>query len=310
MKRLIALIAVVGLCAVAQAGETPHATTTRVGAPVTTPQLTITDYTGMDAPPPGTSPSGDPQFDVSLPKQVYDAGEPVVLTTHLHGRTGDIDGGTVIVEDDHARGNAHGQAKGKGRHAATLDTTPGEHFLTVSSDAVIDGTSVHRAASHHYVVANGHVKIVTVGAPHVSADALLVPLTMVSKPGGWVNVSATLTTATTVVARTELGLHLDKGTTVVDVPFPHADLVEPGPYQLVDVTVEDTDPRDGPQLAAALAASPPFNSPLAPTGYEPAGHAAFAPLPLVLPTPQGEGDDRVNPGVVRPAAPVVDPPPN
>ncbi|HVO25034.1 MAG TPA: hypothetical protein VMW56_15535 [Candidatus Margulisiibacteriota bacterium] len=303
MKPMPMLILLVAFCAApAFAGATPHATTTRVGAPLTPTQLTLTDYTGMDAPAPGTSPSGDPAFDVTLPKLAYDAGEPVILTTHLRGHAGDIDGGTVTIEDEHGGPVRHGKPQGNGHHTVVLDASPGEHFVVVSSDAVVGGNSVHRATSYHYVVANGHVKI-AVEAPHVSADTLLVPLTLTAKQAGLVSVSATLATTTTAVARADASVQLDRGTTTVDLPFPHADLVEPGPYRLVNVTVHDTDPREGEQLAGVLTASAPFNSPLAPTGQEPPGHHAYQPVPLVLPTPQGEGDERVNPGVDPPDAP-------
>jgi len=310
MTRLIVGLMVVGACALAYAAPTVlSATTTRLGGPLADldPQLTVSDAVGNGQDPAQrTSPPGDPVLDVSLPKQLYNAGEPVVLTTHLHGAAGDIDGAVITVEDAHGLSGdtrahypdtvRHGQAVGQGRHTTQLDTTPGEHVITVSADAVVNGNSVHRSTTHAYTVADGHVKVIDVGTPYVTTDDVLhVPLKLVCTAGtAWVKVSAVLASGPTAVARADVSANVQAGAAVVDLPYRHADLVEPGPYRIVRVVVEDSDERMGPQLAAAAdAVGQPFNVALAPTGREPAdlapNYGRGPRAPLVLPTPWGQG---------------------
>ncbi len=221
------------------------------------------------------SPAADPVFDVTLPKQDFDAGEPITLTTHLHTLAGaDIDGGTVtIVDRDKSlreRSRAKGQAQGHGRHTLLLDTTPGEHTIIVESDAVVSGQSVHRATTHFYVVADGTVKVIGIDKVSTTAGGLvIVPVKVVSRARGHLTLAGVLAAGGTAVAQAQVGVQLDKGASTVPLTFQLADLVEPGPYRLVDVTASiGIGVADDVLAAAPGTVGQPFN--VAGSGH---GHA-------------------------------------
>jgi hypothetical protein len=266
------------------------------------------------------SPVADPVLDISLPKLMFDAGDPVVLATHLHTRAGtDVDGGDVTVIDQFSKSNdphtqfkkpMKGQAQGHGKHAIVLDNAPGEHFLTVSSDAVINGNSVHRAIGYSYVVSTGSVKFIDVGTPRSEGESFIVPLKVIcTKPGGeYAFISAVLASGQTAVARSDVGVNLKPGASTVDMPFNYADLVESGPYRLVEVFARESDPMLGPQLAAApRAVGKPFDGLRAGTGHEPTGEGSMDSVrrnaPPIVPTPYGQGDTEIAPDSLQPDAP-------
>lgn len=238
----------IGVLCAAIALAQPKGNCVRLGTPLGNPNAGVPISVGIAADqPPGHQPSPDTVvLDVQLPKMYFDAGEPVVLTTHLHTRGGvDMDGGDMAVDDsvvagpmDHdeqQKGRKHGQAKGNGQHQAALDNSPGEHNLTVWRDAVdAHGNSVHQAVAGFYVVATGEITFLDVGSVHPVGDLLVVELKARSTGGVFV-VSATLASGPIAVARAETQVQLSPGKATIELPFAKADIVEAGPYRLVDV---------------------------------------------------------------------------
>jgi len=241
------------VCVVASGVAAQQGNSVRLGAPLAPPPTNdIASMVDMDQPPGSTSSPDTAVLDVHLPKLYYDAGEPVVLDTHLHTRGGaDIDGGTLTVEDtvqtdimDHESDRNPGKRytgakKGRGHYGVALSNQPGEHHLIVSTDAVDRyGNSVHRAVATYYVVANGTIKVLDVGSPQPRGTLLVVPLTVVAPGGGQFHVSATIASGTIAVARSETLVTVKPGASTIEMPFAQQDIVEPGPYRIVNVTVQ------------------------------------------------------------------------
>jgi hypothetical protein len=264
----------------------------RLGTPLVQLNTTVSVAVDPDQPP-GAASTDTAVLDTQLPKLFYDAGEPVVLTTHLHTRGGaDVDGGTVEVDDqvvagvmDQARPGKQrqkGQRRGRGRHSVVLDNSPGEHQIVVTTDAVdAHGNSVHRAVAQTYTVASGELRFLDVGSVHPEGSKLAVPLKVVSPQGGIFSISATLASGSTAVARAENLVTVPPGASTVAVYFEQSDIVEPGPYRLVDVSAQgggDTSPTlaaaphdVGKPFWAAHAAGEP------PPRYNEDGHLAGGP---------------------------------
>lgn len=275
------LVGVALAAAVAAQAQVTSSVTGRVGTPLTQGATTITGSVDPQAALAGNqSPAADPVLDVSLPKQDFEPGETIVLTTHLHTRAGaDVDG-DVHVMDTTARNDGHtqmkqhpmvkAQPKGHGRHTVVLDNTPGEHTIAVESDAVVNGNSLHRMTSHYYVVATGKVKVLGVDKVSTTVDGMLVvPVKVVSTEREYVSVQGVLASGNTAVAQAKVGVQLDKGATTVPLTFRLADLVEPGPYRLVNV-VAMMGSDLGPELAAAPGTvGQPFNVAGGGHGHEP-----------------------------------------
>jgi len=259
MNGLIAgiIVVFVGALALAEPGK---GNSVRLGTPLAKPNTTVIGVVDPDQP--GQPVSTDSiMFDAQLSKLIYDAGETVTLTTHLHTRGGtDLDGGTVSVDDrvsegpmdhDHSDNRQHGKAKGHGQHAVILDNSAGEHHLTVSTDAVDHrGNPVHRSVGQFYVVATGDLRFLDVGTVHPEGTKLVVPLKVVSPKGGIFVISATLATDTVAVARAENQVTLEPGASTVAVYFEQSDIVEPGPYRLVEVSAQGSG-ETSPNFAAA-----------------------------------------------------------
>jgi hypothetical protein len=226
----------------------------------------------------------DAVLEVSLPKVYYDAGEPVLLDTHLRTRRGgDLDGGDVTVDDQHVNADPFdlghpgkqkqkGQARGHGRHTVSLDNAPGMHSIIVN-EAGRDGSGhpIKRGYPLTYVVATGELQFLDVTGTRPVDDALAVTLKVKTRAEGIFTISATLASGSTAVAEATRQVTIDHpGVSTVDLFFQTADIVEPGPYRLVNVLANGGD--TGP---AALAAAPhdvgrSFN----------AAHADHEPAPL------------------------------
>jgi hypothetical protein len=152
-------------------------------------------------------------------------------------------------------------------------------------------------------------QFVDVGTPRSEGESFIVPLKVIcTKPGGeYAYISAVLASRDTAVARCDVGVNLKAGASTVELPFNYADLVESGPYRLVEVFARQSDPMLGPQLAAApRAVGKPFDGLRAGTGHEPPGEVMDSVrnnAPLVVPTPYGEGDTDVAPDTLPPDAP-------
>ena len=259
MQRLIVGIGVLCAAAIAVAQHS-----VRVGSPLEHPNLpnTISNSADADQPPGHQSSPDTVVLEAQLPKRYFDAGEQVILTTHLHTRGGaDVDGGDVQVDDQVAAdamdpdrrhlSPRKGQAKGKGQHQVVLDNSPGDHYLTVQTSALDrHGNSIHRATADFYTVATGEIRFIDIGTPHPVGSALVVPLKAVSPKGGSFNVSATLASGETAVARADTFVNLKSGATTIDLYFQQSDIVEPGPYRLANVTA--TGGNAGPAAFAAV----------------------------------------------------------
>lgn len=344
MNRLIGGLAVV--CVAALAAAQPKGNSVRLGVPLATPSNTVSVAIDGDHPDGARTSHDTAVLDVYLAKLYYDAGEPVVLTTHLHTLGGaDLDAGQLDVDDQVTAGpmdeeqqqqaRRHGQAVGRGRQQVTLDNRPGEHHLSVFQDTVdAHGDSVHRAVAAYYVVATGELTVLDVGSVHPVGDRLIVEL-KVHSTGGIFTVSATLASGPIAVAQAATQVTLTPGPATVALPFAQQDIVEPGPYRLVNVTAYGgrglglaAAPHDvGRRFQAAHAAHEPApvrdeSGAIVGTGPRPLALPAPAPppepAPVVIPEwPQGEpvwpdgsprtpGEGMVAPGVIvaPPAAPV------
>ena len=273
------LIGVVLVAAVAAPAQVTSSVTGRVGTPLTQGATTITGSVDPQAALAGNqSPAADPVLDVSLPKQDFEPGELIVLSTHVHTLGGaDVDGDVYVQDTTTLSGgkrrlhpSVKAQTKGRGRHTLVLDNTPGEHMLGINSDAVIGGNSVHRTTSHYYVVATGKVKVLGIDKVSTTANGMVVvPVKVVSTEREYVSVQGVLASGNTAVAQAKVGVQLDKGATTVPLTFRLADLVEPGPYRLVNV-VAMMGSDLGPELAAAPGAvGQPFNVAGGGHGHEP-----------------------------------------
>lgn len=232
----------------------------RLGTPLTPPGVAASIDTD-----PAERQATDAVLDVSMPKLYYDAGEPVILDTHLRTRHGgDLDGGAVTVDDQQVTVDAldrghpgkqkqKGQARGHGRHAASLDNAPGTHSVVVSAtgrDAT--GHLVRRGRALTYVVATGEIQFLDVTAVRPVGDALAVTLKVKTRDEGIFTISATLASGSTAVAEATRQVTIEHpGVSTVDLYFQQSDIVEPGPYRLVNVTA-----NGGAAGAAALAAAP------------------------------------------------------
>ena len=262
MNRTIVGVGAALIACVAYAAQPTSSATGRVGVPLSTlqPDATISASVDPAAVVAGDrSPADDPVLDVGLTKQMFEPGEPIVLTTHMHSRAGkDVEGANVQVIDTTTRSvgdtdlkrhaPAKAQAKGHGRHALTLDNTPGEHHVTVFAEA----GSVHRTTSRFYTVATGKVKILDVGKVQTTANGMVeVPLKVVCQQREFVEISAVLASGDTAVAQASVGGMLDAGASTMPLTFRLADLVEPGPYRLVNVVA-----RISSDLGFELAAAP------------------------------------------------------
>jgi hypothetical protein len=247
MNRIICI----AICVVASLAMAQQGSSVRVGGPLTPPPANdISSAVDMDQPPEAVSSSDTAVLDVHLPKLYYDAGDAVVLDTHLHTRGGaDLDGATLTVEDT-VRGGVmdtnrpepkhyKGNAKGHGHYQAALSNEPGQHYLIVSTDAIYRGNSTHRAVASSYVVATGSINVLGIGDPEPRGALLVVPLKVVAPHGGAFEVSATIASGNTAVARADTHAVLENGAGVVELPFAQQDIVEPGPYRIVGVTIQE-----------------------------------------------------------------------
>jgi hypothetical protein len=323
MKRLV-VGAVVGVAALAVAQ--PKGNCVRLGTPLAPPAPTLVSVGGEAG---QLSPS-TVVLDATLPQLVFDAQDAPTLTVHLHTRGGqDLDGADVAVDDTMRAGpmeadvtvpRRKGLAAAHGRSTVALDATPGEHHVAVYADVVVDGGSVHRGAALSYVVASGELRFVSAGDPHVVGDRLVVPVKVVAPQGGDFMVSATIASGQVAVARSETMVNLGPGAATVELPFAQSDIVEPGPYRLVNVTASGganggivATPRDlGGTFEAAHADHEPGylrNDEGAVVGVGPRWDPAKMPpgeapaTGRVLPVPPGEP---VWPdGSPRPDAPVI-----
>lgn len=286
MNRFLIVGAVLCCAVAARANEAPRvtmSTTGRIGSPIVPDAWAASPATASVNPEHAlgqrpASPVDDPVLDVLLPKQFFNAGESVVLTTHLRGRDGtDIDGAEITVTDNYSRGEQvptqqqfKGQARGHGRHAVTLDTTPGEHFLTIAADGKVHGNDVHRATSHMYTVATGSVAITDVGKVRSDGAMVTVPLSVTAQRPVYVTITATLAAKQIAVAHAQVGAWIDAGASTLDLAFRLADLVEPGPYRVVHVMAMVTDRMAGPEIAAVPdTVGHPFNINGGGHGHEP-----------------------------------------
>lgn len=306
MKRLVLGIAVV--CVAAIAGAQPKGNSVRLGVPLNMPTNTVSVAVDGDQPPGTQSTPDTGVLDVQLPKLIYDAGETVVLTTHLHTRGGaDLDGGDMDVDDQVVLGvmdrdqkqkpRRHGQRKGKGQHAVVLDNSPGEHRLVVSANALDKhGTSVHRAAAASYTVATGELQFLDVGSVHPVGNLLVVEIKVRAPQGGSFGISATIASGPIAVARADTWADLKPGVSIIELPFAQANIVEAGPYRLVDVTATGGASEGGPAIVAVRdTLGRPFQ----------AAHADHEPEPS-----RNEEGAYVGIGPVSPAAdPNAQPPP-
>ena len=275
MKRVIAGMVI---CAATIAGAQPKGSSVRLGAPLSTLTATVSSAVDPERPSAKQSSSDTAVLDVSLPKLFFDASEPVTLTAHLHTRGGaDIDGADVAVDDqvragpmeqDEPKPRRKGLAKGKGRYAVPLDNAPGEHHAIVFVDAVVNGNSVHRGVATSYTVASGELRFLDIGSPQPLGSLLVIPLKVVAPLGGIFTISATIASGQTAVARADTMATLKPGAATVELPFAQQDIVEPGPYRLVNVTANGG--ANGGLVAGPCDVGQPFQ----------AAHAAHEPPPL------------------------------
>jgi hypothetical protein len=309
-------LAVVGaLCVAAIAAAQPKGNCVRLGTPIAVPPNAVSTSVDADQPPSRQSTPDTAVLDVQVPKMYFDAGEPVVLTTLLHTKGGaPLDGGQMDVEDqvvsgplDHdeqPKGRKYGKATGKGQHQAALDNSPGEHHVIVSRDAVgAHGNSVHRAVAATYVVATGEITFLDVTSVHPVGNLLVVALKARSPEGGIFTITATIASGPIAVARAGTLATVPPGVSTVELPFEQQDIVEPGPYRLVDVTATG---GNGTGLAAA-----PHNV----GGPFQAAHADHEPEPArneegaLVGGPYGPGPDfsqpPPTPEIVEPAPVVI-----
>lgn len=261
MTRIVVGLGVVCVAAIAFAQP---GNSVRLGSPLDRPNVpsTVSVATDADQPPGVASSPATAVLDAQLPKTYFDAGESVILTTHLRTRGGvDLDGGDMRVDDqasagpmdhDSTRKSYTGQAKGHGQQQATLDNSPGEHFIVVSANALdTHGNSIHRAVAHYYVVGTGEIRFTGIGSVHPVGGALVVPLAVVAPQGGSFNIAATLASGAIAVARAETFVNLTTpGAATVSLYFQQSNIVEPGPYHLVNVTA--TGGNAGPGSFAAV----------------------------------------------------------
>jgi hypothetical protein len=259
---------IIGLvCVAAIAGAQPKGNCVRLGVPLSTPSNVVSVTADPNTPGRQSSPD-DVVLDVQLPKLYFDAGEAVTLTAHLHTRGGtDIDTADVAVEDEvragpleqgASKGRRKGRAQGHGRHAVSLDTSPGEHYVIVYADAVVNGTSVHRGVQTTYLIATGHLRFLDVGSPHPVGELLVVPLNVVAPHGGDFVIAATIASGQTAVAQATTQVTLEPGASTVELPFAQQDMVEPGPYRLVDVKAHGGE--SGGLVAVPQAVGQPFQA--------------------------------------------------
>lgn len=257
MKRTLTIGAVLCLCAFAAHAGPPQVTqgsTNRIGGP-----LKPWKFARDRQPGPAANPL---VLDASLPKQFFDAGEPIVLTVTF------VDG-TVTVSDEYTRNEVDdpkapqvikATAKGRNTYVATLDMSPGKHTLTIDGDAVFNGRPLRGHDSQVYTVATGAVRITDVGKVRSDGATIAVPLLITSTKGAYVNITGTLVAGNTEVARADVGAQIDVGASSIDLTFRQADLVEPGPYRLTKVMAMVPAPTGGADLAAAVEnVGHPFN---------------------------------------------------
>jgi hypothetical protein len=256
-------IGIAVICVATLAAAQPKGNSVRVGAPLSMSPTTVTVAADAGQPPGRQSTPDTVVLDVDKPKLQYDAGETVLLSTHLHTQGGaDLDG-DVAVDDDATTGpmdsspkhkpRRHGVAKAKGRQHVTLDNSPGEHRLIVWADTVDShGNSVHRAAADYYVVSTGEMQLLDVGRVHPVGDLLVVELKVKVKGQGVAvfDVQATLASGAIAVAQAGTEVTLGPGPATIELPFAQRDIVEPGPYRLVNVTVTGGS-GEAPGLVAA-----------------------------------------------------------
>jgi hypothetical protein len=255
MKTTVLLFMVLITCAPAPAAEIKSQQTARVGTPETAPDPVVrgpVDPGDLDR---AQTPSnvGDPVLEVRMEKDVYEAGEPIELNTRLNRRdkSGVEDADVRAIVDDKRTIKLARKVKGqKGEYVAPLDDTPGEHNLEVYADAVVDGTSVHRATSYFYVVANGNVRVKDHGRVRIDATTVRVPLELSVTAHGYYTIDGTLVARGIIVAYAKTGAFIEPGEDTVDLTFNRADLVESGPYALRAVTVTQSGPS-GRQIATA-----------------------------------------------------------
>jgi hypothetical protein len=269
----------------AQAGTPPQViqtSTARVGSPMrpdawgpTSTRAAVNPDDAQGA----QSPADDPVLEATLPKLLFDAGEPVDLSISLQSRTGGgIEGADIGVEDEYTRKSldrrSHGRrqtatSQGHGQYHVTLDNSPGEHTLTIRGTATFRGHTVHRATSSSYTVASGAVTIVGMGKVRIKGPMVVVPLYVTCRQAGYVSISATIANKDSLVANVQVGAFLDAGASTVDLTFRQADLVEPGPYQLVKVMAMVSDDQGGTLAAALNMVGHPFNVAGGGHGHEP-----------------------------------------
>ena len=252
----------IGLLALpAVAAEVRSTETARIGEPVRSRRVVVRGAVDpadlADARTPRDA--GDPMIEVEMDKDVYEANEhPTIIVRVKRANQQVVDNASVAVDDDQR--SHHATHRGNGEYVAVLDGTPGEHVVDVTADAVIDGTSVHRAVGYSYAVATGHLQILGVGPLRQDDTYLYVPLVVRCTANGFYQFQGTLVAKGTVVAYSQTTASVTAGdNSGMELRFALVDLVEPGPYTLSNVIVQESNPS-GQWFATSLTeVGPPFN---------------------------------------------------
>jgi hypothetical protein len=215
----------------------------RLGQPDTPPAHTVrsatdpADMDGLHSPSNAFDPLLEAELDV--PSGTYGAGATPQVTVRLKRSDGSLMAGTVYTDDAREKTHRNGQRGADGAYTVALDNAPGEHFLDVSADVVVNGSSTHRGVSLYYEVGTGRVTLVDVGPTRQDATTLYVPLILnVGVPERY-SFGGNLTAHGIAVASAMTTAVVSPGMPV-DLEFALSDLVEPGPYYLTSVTVTGT----------------------------------------------------------------------
>ena len=231
------IVAVLAGTAGAQMLKTDHM---RLGVPDTPMPHTVrsaadpADMDGLHTPTNAFDPVLEAELD--SPSSTYGYGVHPQLTVRLKRTDGSLMAGDVYTVDPHDKGHRKGQRGPNGEYTVALDNTPGEHFVDVNGDVLVNGTSTHRGVGLYYEVGTGRVTVVDGGATRQDATTLYVPLVLnVTVPERY-TFGGTLTAHGVVVASATTTAVVAPGVPV-ELQFALSDLVEPGPYRLTSVVV-------------------------------------------------------------------------